>query len=72
MSAIVNAIDAQSDTIDAIYDDFVKIVKWRVYQIVSLRKATIWHVDQIVRLRKVTMCLVDQIVRLCENRNQVT
>ena len=36
--AIVNAIDAQSDTINAIYDDFVKIVKWHVGQIVPLRK----------------------------------
>ena len=37
-SAIVNAIDAQSDTINAIYDDFVKIVKWHVGQIVPLHK----------------------------------
>ena len=39
-SAIVNAIDAQSDTIDAIYEDFVKIIKWHVDQIVSLHKVT--------------------------------
>ena len=34
--AIVNA----TDTIDAIYDDFVKIVNWHVDQIVPLYKVT--------------------------------
>ena len=41
-SAVVNTTDAQSDTIDAIYDDFVKIVRC--------------HLDQIVPLHKITIC----------------
>ena len=62
--AIVNAIDAQSDTIHAIYNDFVEIVKWSIDQIVPLHKVTMCLVYQIVPLHKVTMCLVDQIVPL--------
>ena len=64
-SGITAAIDCENDDIDAIYDDFIKVIKWHINCIVPTRNITMRKFDPsyIIHRIKLLLCKRNKLRR---------